>query len=423
MSGEEWDTLVLGAGVLGCATAYHLKRSDPDRRVLLLDRNPRPAMGNTRRSMALFRDLFTSSTSRDLAGSTIAFFDHVETELGQSLGLRRTGYYWMMGETRLEAMRGMLGEMERCGLQLEVHDLGEVGTLVGEGLLMGPTAPPGTGPLEPVAGAVLARNAGTLSPTSLARWYEAEFRSLGGQVEYGFAVDRLVPASGGGGGPRVWEQGSVEAVEGPSGRRTAQGMVVAMGTWTPSLLDPLGLDSLVKPQTRQAFGLVGSGAQALHTSNRFPGGRLPVLVLPSAGVYLKPIPSQGVLLAGCADSLGRSLRLEEDPRPEVDFLRDQIRPVMEAYLPGLRGAEVKVSWAGQYHQNSVDGNPYVLRRWNLTVVVGASGSGIMKSDAIGRVAAAAHLGQREAHLFDGKRIVVSDLGLENRQVEPERLLI
>lgn len=423
MAGDDWDTLVVGAGVLGCATAYHVQRADPDRRVLLLDRHPRPAMGNTRRSVALFRDLFTSSTNRDLAASTIALFDHVEGELGHSLGLQRYGYYWMMDEGRLRDLDGPLADLERRGSRLEVHDRGDVASMLGGLASLDPVAPAGRGAMPPVGGAVLAGNAGTLSPTRLARWFEEGFRSLGGEVEYGFPVGRLVPESVHGGAPRVWEEGRAVAVEGPAGRRSAREVVVAAGAWTPSLLDPLGIDARVRPRTRQAFGLAGEGARALHSRNGFPGGQLPVLVLPAGGVYLKPVRSQGMLLAGCADDLGRPYGLDEDPRPEGDFLDQQVRPVVEAYLPSVRGAGVAVSWAGQYHYNTVDGNPYVFRQANVTVVAGASGSGIMKSDAIGRVAAAVHLGQREAELFDGRRVEVAHLGVAGRRVEPELLIL
>jgi glycine/D-amino acid oxidase-like deaminating enzyme len=423
MADDEWDTIVIGAGVLGSATAYHLKRADPDKRVLLLDRNTGPAKGNTRRSVALFRDLFTSSTNRALARSTLDFFDHVEDDLGYSLGIKRYGYYWMMGEERMATLRQPLEELVRDGHELEFHDRGQVRSMLGDRLVLDPTSPPGTGPMEPVAGAVLAPKGGTLSPTRLARWYEAQFRSLDGQVEYGFAVDRLVPGTPSGEGIRVWEEGRVVAVEGPSGRRWSRELVVAAGAWTPSLLDPVGVDSHVRPKTRQAFGLVGEGARSLHVNNGFLGGRLPVLVLPSAGVYLKPIRSQSMMLAGCADAFGRPFRLDEDPRPEEGFLDRQIRPVMEAYLPGMRGAQVKVSWAGQYHYNTVDGNPYVFREGNVTVVAGASGSGIMKSDAFGRVAAAVHQGERTAELFDGRKMDVSDLGIHRRRVETEALII
>jgi glycine/D-amino acid oxidase-like deaminating enzyme len=423
MSGEDWDTIVVGAGVLGSATAYHLVLADPDRRVLLLDRNPRPAMGNTRRSVALFRGLFTSATNRALACSTMAFFDHLEGELGHSLNVDRYGYYWMLGEGRLAALRGPLEALEREGHQVEVHDRGQVLARLGDGIVMDPRSPEGTGPMEPVAGAVFAGNAGTLSPTRLARWYEASFRELGGRVEYGFPVDRLVPGSGTGGGPRVWEEGRVVEAEGPVGRRRASRFVVAVGAWTPSLLEPLGIDAHVRPKTRQAFGLVGEGPRALHEGNGFAGGRLPVLVLPTAGVYLKPVRSQAMLLAGCADSFGRPYALEDDPLPEQGFLDEQMRPVIQAYLPAMKGAGVKVSWAGQYHYNTLDGNPFVFKESNVTVVAGASGSGIMKSDAIGRVASAVHRDGTSVRLFDGREMDVRDLGLMDRRVEPEGLII
>jgi glycine/D-amino acid oxidase-like deaminating enzyme len=130
-----------------------------------------------------------------------------------------------------------------------------------------------------------------------------------------------------------------------------------------------------------------------------------------------------MLLAGCADDLGRPFELEDDPQPETGFLDEQIRPVVEAYLPAMAGAGTKVSWAGQYHYNTIDGNPYIFRESNVTVVAGASGSGIMKADAIGRVAAAAHLGEVWAELWDGNRIYVPHLGLRGRKVEHEALII
>ena len=417
MGSEGLGTIVLGAGALGCATAMHIKRLRPDERVLLLERAPRPAMGNTKRSVALFRDLFSSRTSRDLAGATIAMFDHVEGELGHRLGLRRYGYYWMVDAATFGELRPLIRALEAGGTSLEVHDQRQVHARLGEHLAVSPSGMP------PVDNAVLVHNAGTVSPTRLAEWYESQYRSLGGEVEYGFAVDRIMLESGRGGPTRVWEGARAAAVEGPSGRRAARELVVAAGAWTPGLLDPIGVDCHVKPQTRQAFGLGGPGVEALHARNGFPEGELPVLIMPAGGVYLKPVRSQGLLVAGCADTWGRPYAIEDDPQPEPAFLDGQMRPVIEAYIPGLRGATVPVSWAGQYHCNTIDGNPYVFKESNITVVVGSSGSGIMKSDSIGRVAAAVHLGERDAELFDGRRFAVADLGIEARNVERETLII
>jgi glycine/D-amino acid oxidase-like deaminating enzyme len=57
------------------------------------------------------------------------------------------------------------------------------------------------------------------------------------------------------------------------------------------------------------------------------------------------------------------------------------------------------------------------------VVGGASGSGIMKADSIGRIAAALYQGEEHAWLYGEKKFKVSDLGLKNRKVEPEKLVI
>jgi glycine/D-amino acid oxidase-like deaminating enzyme len=373
--------------------------------------------------VALFRDLFSSPTNRDLATSTIAMFDHVENELGHNLGLKRFGYYWMVGRETLHGLGGTLRDMDSLGSSYDVHDHSDVERMLGEGIELVPEVPEGRGPMATIDGAVFLRNAGTLSPTRLTRWYEERFRALGGIVEYGFPVDRLVPESVLGGPPRVWEEGRVSAVEGPSGRRNAKEVVVAAGVWTPALLDPVGIDSHMKAQTRQAFGLVGEGVRSLHDGNGFEKGDLPVLVLPSGGVYLKPVRSQIMLLAGCADRFGRPYGLDEDPEPEPEFLDDQIRPVLEAYIPQMSGATTRVSWAGQYHYSTIDGNPFVFKEGNLTVVAGASGSGIMKSDGIARVAAGAHDGHATVELFDGRRVSVSDMGVEGRKVQRESLII
>jgi glycine/D-amino acid oxidase-like deaminating enzyme len=195
MPDEEWDTLVIGAGVIGCATAYHIKRTDPDQRVLLLDRADRPALGNTRRSVALFRDLFTSSTNRDLASSTIALYDHVEDEMGHTLGLRRYGYYWLMDGDRLSSLRDKIADLERGGSDLEVHDREDVVARMGEGLVLEPGAPEGRGPMAPVDGALLARNGGNPLPNPIGEVVRGRVSVLGGEGQ--------VRLSGGQARPRI----------------------------------------------------------------------------------------------------------------------------------------------------------------------------------------------------------------------------
>ena len=57
------------------------------------------------------------------------------------------------------------------------------------------------------------------------------------------------------------------------------------------------------------------------------------------------------------------------------------------------------------------------------VVGGASGSGILKGDAIGRIATSLCNSEEYVLLYGDKKFKVSDLGLKNRNVEPEKLVI
>ena len=80
-------------------------------------------------------------------------------------------------------------------------------------------------------------------------------------------------------------------------------------------------------------------------------------------------------------------------------------------------------WAGQYAINSLDLTPVVAPSLGIIYVGAASGSGIMKSDAIGRTVAAAYAGEEEVEFFGGRRFHVADLGIATRNVEKETFVI
>ena len=126
---------------------------------------------------------------------------------------------------------------------------------------------------------------------------------------------------------------------------------------------------------------------------------------------------------GCADNLGRRFQLENDPQPEESYYTDNIYHALVEYFPCFKNIRPANMWAGQYAINSFDGLPIVTAFPGLIYVGAASGSGIMKCDALGRIAAAQYMGESKAELFGGKYIKVDDLGVNNRNVERERFII
>ncbi|MCG3221717.1 MAG: FAD-binding oxidoreductase, partial [Candidatus Heimdallarchaeota archaeon] len=59
----------------------------------------------------------------------------------------------------------------------------------------------------------------------------------------------------------------------------------------------------------------------------------------------------------------------------------------------------------------------------LMAVTSGSGSGIMKADAVGRIAEALYRDQEYAELFGGTKFKVSRLGLKERNVDKEYFVI
>jgi glycine/D-amino acid oxidase-like deaminating enzyme len=140
-------------------------------------------------------------------------------------------------------------------------------------------------------------------------------------------------------------------------------------------------------------------------------------------VHFRPTRSERSFWVAAADDLGRAFKLEDEPAAEEHYYTYGIYPILSEYFPCFRDLRPTSSWAGQYDVNSLDGAPIIEKIANCVMVVGMSGSGIMKADGIGRVAAAVFEKEREAELFDASRLSVSRLGLSARAVEKEKIVL
>ena len=87
MGEEKFDIIIVGAGIFGMATAYHLQRNNPDKKILVLERLDQVGQGNTALSAAAYRNMFTSKTNQLLSDSSINFYLHI-----LRFGQYRNGY-------------------------------------------------------------------------------------------------------------------------------------------------------------------------------------------------------------------------------------------------------------------------------------------------------------------------------------------
>ena len=150
---------------------------------------------------------------------------------------------------------------------------------------------------------------------------------------------------------------------------------------------------------------------------------MPFTILPNPSVYIRPFPKEEVYWVGYADEFPRAFKLEENPQPEKNFYEYGIHQVLPKYFPQFKDCRPTSAMAGLYEVNTLDGHPVIFEENDLIVVGGASGSGISKADAIGRITAALYVNEEYALLYGGKKFKVSDLSLKNRRTEPEKLIL
>jgi len=277
---------------------------------------------------------------------------------------------------------------------------------------------------------ILIPKAGLIDVDSLVKFYESEFLKLGGKIQYNTEVKEVMVEPrqplGMPGEPYFWQDATVTGVKTSKGVIKADKTIIAAGAWASTLLDPVGIECFIKPKKRQVFSIKAGteGLKKLLLSKEFTNaGCLPFTILPKPTAYIRPAPEEDALWLAYADEFPRAFKLEEEPEAEENYYQYGLYQVMVKYFPQFTGCQPFSAFAGLYEINSIDGQPIIFEENGMILAGGASGSGILKADSIGRIAAALYKGEEYALLYGDRKFRVSDLGLKNRSVEPERLVI
>jgi monomeric sarcosine oxidase len=149
-----FDTAVIGAGVFGAWTAWHLQRAG--QRVLLVDQyGPASARASSGGESRVIRLAYgPDEVYTRMAGESLVAWQRFFAHVGEPALFRRTGVLWLAeaGDARAQASRGVL---ERFGVAHEVLDAAALAQRYPQ-----IAVPPGGWALfEPESGALLARRA------------------------------------------------------------------------------------------------------------------------------------------------------------------------------------------------------------------------------------------------------------------------
>ncbi len=401
----DFDYIIVGAGVVGSSIAYYLKNELPGSNILLLDRNHTAGAGNTARSAALYRNFFSSPTSRMLAGSSIKYY----LELGDKVQLNPIGYLWLFSEEQWADSQKAIRQLDQKKDRFEILDRAAISYILEINY-------ESKGQVPEVHKGIYCNMCGSISGMALAQHYASAFKSIGGRISFDTDIKSFI-LTGQESSYAPWDDIRVIKIVDQKGNEyVGKHFVITTGAWTHDLLAPIGIASCILPKKRQLFGLfIKDAAHFLKDSKK------PAIILPAGGVYIKPILNKNIIIVGCADDLGQPF-IMSNPDPDPIYFQNAIEPVLNHYFPEL-DYTLSLKWAGYYDYHWPDMLPVVESVANVTWVSGTSGSGIMKADAIGRIAAARLEGKDEAILADGIKFKVSRLSLRDRKVEKEELII
>lgn len=406
------DVIVVGAGIIGISSAYYLKKNNPKKKVLVIDRNVDAGCGNTSKAAGMFRHIFASTHNAKLSFASISFYKHLQ-KTGHEIGLKEIGYLWLLSERQYSKLEVAIHAMRHRGIEMKfANELVEI-----PGLRLNPDhKDPEVNLLKlpNIHAGLYCQGCGELDQTQLVTYYKKEFLRLGGKILFQTNVKSLqISPPPDFGIPLIWQNAKIDGVRTDKGELKADKIVLATGAYSKTLLDPLGIADFSRPKKRQLFQVKCPQLESLT--------ELPFTVLPRAGVFLKPEKSAKAFTVGGADDLGRPF--DVDDHPNRTYYEYNIHPILIKYFPAFEKARVINAQAGSYYINYLDKTPFVFEKHSMIIVSGCSGSGIMKADAIGRIVDALYRGEHHATLHGDSEFTVDDIGVESRSAEKESFVL
>ena len=114
------EAVIIGGGVIGVSTAYHLAKRD-FKNIVLLEREQFFGQGSTGRCAGGFRHQFSTDINIQMSLKSIAMLEKFETELGYPIDFRQCGYLFIVSNTdELNIFRQSIERQHHHGVLTEL---------------------------------------------------------------------------------------------------------------------------------------------------------------------------------------------------------------------------------------------------------------------------------------------------------------
>jgi sarcosine oxidase subunit beta len=346
-----YDAIVVGAGISGAATAYHLRQGGA--KTLLIERGA-PASGGTGKSAAIIRQSYSTPLLVRLARASITMFENAKAELGRDAGFVQSGYCFVVNAEMLDGAKKNVAMQRGLGI---VNEWSE-----GAGF---PQHLPEINP-DGIAGMVYEPHGGYADPVQATEAYVEAFKALGGEFRARTPVRSLARK-----GDRI------AGVELDNGDVTANIVVNAAGPWAKPLAESAGLDLPMRSVREQ------------DTVWQVPAGRAVPKTSVSMGVdatYYRPLGTNRFII-------GRGFPkdyVDVDPynyktTADAEFIAD-VQARVERRFPAFAGMKLIEAYAALYDVTP-DWYPFVGPRAGIAGYAdfsGGSGHGFKIAPSIAR---------------------------------------
>ena len=355
------DVVVIGGGVMGVSTAYHLAARGC-RNVVLLERAPFLGSEATGKCAGGIRYQFSTEINVRLSLLSLPMLARFEEELGQNIDLRWTGYLFLLDNPAdLATFRGNVAMQNRLGVPSHLLSPQEVARLAP--LLY----------LDDIVGGAYHVGDGLADPGGVVQGYASGARRAGAQIFTEVAATGIQVQSG-----------RVVGVETADGTIATPVVVDAAGPWAGQVAALASVDLPVVPLRRQIVVTTLPGVPS----------DFPFVIDFSRSLYFHR-EGQGILTG------------QSNPNEEPGFKHTVDHAWTEAHLeqalmrfPMMERAGLLREWAGLY-EVTPDAHPVIdglSDPLGFYIVAGFSGHGFMHGPIAGQLIAEMIMDGRSASL-------------------------
>jgi sarcosine oxidase, subunit beta len=372
---KEAAVVIIGGGVMGTSTAYHLARAGI-RDIVLLEANEL-ASGSSGKPLGGVRAQFSDPANIELGARSLIAFQRFNDAFGVDIGYQQVGYLFLIRDD---------ADVARYQASIELQNsLG-----VDSRMITAATA----AELSPyvdastVVAAAWSPTDGFARPSVVVNTYAAAAAELGAQICTASPVVGIEQT----GGDRV-------AVRTREGRvYTTPTVICTCGAWSKQIGAMVDVDLPIEPLRRQiAF-----------TTPLYPRPpRLPFTIDYSTTAYFHCNDDGSGLLIGIAD---KEQAVGFDTSVTTDW-HDQLRAALAQFAPSLTGVQFASGWAGLYEMTP-DCNALIGEAdtggFRFLYAAGFSGHGFLQGPAVGEAVRDLYLGTKPAvdvSAFDARRFL------------------